>query len=671
MWDSCDRSCGGGQSTRHRQVQRFPQAGGNPCPPTLKIARDCNTQSCHAQDCTVSQWNMWGPCSVSCGSGQQSRNRYITSLRSADGQGCELGLGMTQKCDGDHFCGKTDCRWGEWSQWSGCTCSCGGGQQTRTRHIARAPRNGGLPCEEGDKEQLAPCNVQECGTTQCRDGQWGEWTEWSPCSVSCGGGVTFRRRRVDIMANECGKEPLGKSKEIQFCDVGVSCSSPMDCELSEWGTWSACSGSCDGIRHRSRVVRVYGRGDGRYCMGGLRETAPCSPSQSEPLPQGCGPGRPQDCLFSQWEGWATCSASCGGGEHTRSRSIAREAKNNGLPCIGALSEISECARHECGGPAPKDCIFGEWEDWGACGKCSGQRHRFRSIVQYPTAGGKECELTNTEQAGKCPRSCHAKQFCGWASWEMWGECSASCGTGYRQRRRQLMLSENQHSVLLGTDMIQEYDSLMQRAEDLWALPGFLISTACATERRSSALEQLATLQRRPQLRTFQRDAELGARGCYSSHLAVYREALESQLPFAMIFEDNLQVTVDQAEARDLLAKAEDFCLEEQPQVLHLSLVHSAASLRLTRHKGLVRGERTSPDGYGPVFIERPPGLGTTGYVICRQAMERLVELDRVQGYQQPIDELLAAQFPETFALFPAVLHRGPAQSLINPEPGRL
>ncbi|CAJ1459864.1 unnamed protein product [Effrenium voratum] len=433
---------------RVRKISQMAVHGGRACSGPLEEVESIPPIT---TDCEVSEWTMWDSC-------DRSRNRYITSLRSADGQGCELGLGMTQKCDGDHFCGKTDCRWGEWSQWSGCTCSCGGGQQTRTRHIARAPRNGGLPCEEGDKEQLAPCNVQECGTTQCRDGQWGEWTEWSPCSVSCGGGVTFRRRRVDIMANECGKEPLGKSKEIQFCDVGVSC--------SRWGTWSACSGSCDGIRHRSRVVRVYGRGDGRYCMGGLRETAPCSPSQSEPLPQGCGPGRPQDCLFSQWEGWATCSASCGGGEHTRSRSIAREAKNNGLPCIGALSEISECARHECGGPAPKDCIFGEWEEWGACGKCSGQRHRFRSIVQYPTAGGKECELTNTEQAGKCPRSCHAKQFCGWASWEMWGECSASCGTGYRQRRRQLMLSENQHSVLLGTDMIQEYDSLMQRAEEL-------------------------------------------------------------------------------------------------------------------------------------------------------------------------------------------------------------
>ena len=36
-------------------------------------------------------------------------------------------------------------------------------------------------------------------------------------------------------------------------------------------------------------------------------------------------------------------------------------------------------------------------------------------------------------------------------------------------------------------------------------------------------------------------------------------------------------------------------------------------------QGLVRVERTSPDWYGPVFIEQPPGLGTTGYIICRQA----------------------------------------------------
>lgn len=388
------------------------------------------------------------------------------SLRTLDGIGCNKGLGMTQQCEGEHYCGKLDCEWGEWSDWSGCTCSCDGGQQTRTRHIARAPRNGGLPCEEGDKEQIAPCNTQPCGQSDCRDGQWAEWTSWAPCSVTCGGGVRFRRRRIGIMANDCGREPLGKNREIAFCDVGVHCSRPVDCELSEWSSWSACSSSCDGIRHRSRVVRVYGRADGRWCKGGLRETAPCHPTFGSSLPQGCGPGRAQDCLFGPWEAWKECSATCDGGEHARSREIVQHAKNGGLPCEGDLKQISECARHECGGPAPKDCIFGDWEDWGACGKCSGQRNRFRSIRQYPTAGGKECELTDTEEAGKCPRSCHTQHFCGWATWGIWGSCSASCGQGYRQRRRHLQLSDNPDALLIGRDMIQEYDDLVQRTEEL-------------------------------------------------------------------------------------------------------------------------------------------------------------------------------------------------------------
>eukprot|EP00913_Durusdinium_trenchii_P023730 g22288.t1 len=64
--------------------------------------------------------------------------------------------------------------------------------------------------KESDKEQIAPCNTAKCSETNCRDGQWGVWTDWSPCSASCGGGVTFRRRRVDLMANHCGNEHLPK-----------------------------------------------------------------------------------------------------------------------------------------------------------------------------------------------------------------------------------------------------------------------------------------------------------------------------------------------------------------------------------------------------------------------------------------------------------------------------
>jgi len=146
-----------------------------------------------------------------------------------------------------------------------------------------------------------------------------------------------------------------------------------------------------------------------------------------------------------------------------SRSLARRG---GKACLGSLTEIKECARHSCLGPQPKDCVFGDWEQWGACGKCSGQRKRFRNIKQYAEEGGQNCRLTTTEETGDCPRFCHAKQYCGWAPWGEWGECSSSCGKGYRERRRQLQLGSNASDVLVSKALIKDYDALFTETEHL-------------------------------------------------------------------------------------------------------------------------------------------------------------------------------------------------------------
>jgi len=314
---------------------------------------------------------------------------------------------------------------------------------TRTRQITQIPTVHGKSCNPNDKEEIVPCNTQPCKKTGCVDGDalWGEWDSWSPCSATCGGGVTFRTRKITRMAKPCGNPVTGPDRESVFCNVDKSCSPSVDCTFSEWGEWTDCTASCDGIKRRSRRIGKYGRGDGAYCIGGLKETYPCNPAPNEDFPAACEKEQPEDCVFTSWKEWSTCAVSCGGGSIQRHREVQQSAKFGGKACDGALTELKECARTACPGPVEKDCVFGDWQDWGACGKCGGQRKRFRSITQYATDGGRNCDIEGHEETGKCNRICHARQYCTWSNWMEWGGCMETCGTGTRTRRRYLTLSE--------------------------------------------------------------------------------------------------------------------------------------------------------------------------------------------------------------------------------------
>jgi hypothetical protein len=54
-----------------------------------------------------------------------------------------------------------DCVWGNWSDFSNCSASCGGGIQTRTRDILIPASNGGMECAGNDTE-TQPCNTNPC-----------------------------------------------------------------------------------------------------------------------------------------------------------------------------------------------------------------------------------------------------------------------------------------------------------------------------------------------------------------------------------------------------------------------------------------------------------------------------------------------------------------------------
>jgi len=250
---------------------------------------------------------------------------------------------------------------------------------TRNRHIIEPPRGDGAPCQPQDKEVVQPCNTQPCSTGgTCQNGKWGVWADWSPCSVTCGGGTTFRNRKIVQMANACGRPVTGKDRESMFC-MTMPCAPAVNCEFSSWGAWSDCSGSCNGIKTRERGIGKYGQGNGSYCEGALKQTFPCNVISSKP------DGPAVDCEIGEWEPWTKCTQPCGSEQKMRHRKILHLAENGGLSCDGDLSVVQGCGG-PCPGPTP--CLLGEWGEWARVASAAARKSASRVFLNTPHMGAR-------------------------------------------------------------------------------------------------------------------------------------------------------------------------------------------------------------------------------------------------------------------------------------------
>lgn len=74
-----------------------------------------------------------------------------------------------------------NCKVSEWSDYTTCLGSCGGGTKKHTRTVIRAATPGGKPCPA--LEETTECNPEECEPC-CNAGAWGQF---SLCDKTCGG----------------------------------------------------------------------------------------------------------------------------------------------------------------------------------------------------------------------------------------------------------------------------------------------------------------------------------------------------------------------------------------------------------------------------------------------------------------------------------------------------
>lgn len=411
-WSVCSATCGQGARKRVRSRAAYASFGGHNCYGTEDDEGACEGDPCPS-DCVVGDWGPWAACPVTCGNGTRTRGRGIKEQARLGGGDCKGPFTSNKTCCNEAC--PVDCIFSDWTDWTSCSSSCGGGIRDRNRQEYQSAANGGRLCEGGIREDQA-CSEQRCPV----DCHWHPWSEWGGCSKTCGGGVKTQSRTKTLAmfgGNECdGNETKQLECAAEDC--------PVDCAWEPWTAWENCTKSCNAgtttrLRRKTQV-EAYG---GSICLGTPTETKACNT-------QGC----PQDCLWSTWSRWTACSKDCGGGKTKRFRDVIQTMKNHGQNCLGDDQEEVDCNAQHC----PLVCSWEDWSDWTACDiSCNGgQRTRSRAPQQKELYGGSPCVGDATQRLAcnltQCPIDCVL------TDWSEWGSCSVSCGSGTRFQTRTRM-----------------------------------------------------------------------------------------------------------------------------------------------------------------------------------------------------------------------------------------
>jgi hypothetical protein len=141
--------------------------------------------------------------------------------------------------------------------------------------------------------------------------------------------------------------------------------------------------------------------------------------------------------WSAWSSYGSCSATCGGGTQTRTRTCTNPSPaNGGADCTGGSSETRSCNTESC----PVDAVDGGWTTWSSWGTCSltcggGTQTRTRTCTNpAPANGGADCVGSATEAQSCNTHACSSAISCPSGQIAVGGSCVtlslASLGTDW-------------------------------------------------------------------------------------------------------------------------------------------------------------------------------------------------------------------------------------------------
>eukprot|EP00929_Paragymnodinium_shiwhaense_P044464 TRINITY_DN2280_c0_g1_i14.p1 TRINITY_DN2280_c0_g1~~TRINITY_DN2280_c0_g1_i14.p1 ORF type:complete len:884 (-),score=111.02 TRINITY_DN2280_c0_g1_i14:154-2805(-) len=392
-------------------VQQARQAPAKPAENSGNVDAIMSAVGSHIKqviDCD-GDWTQWSACSVTCGGGKKFRNYTIKTWSQGGGEYCKKFGETTCTCNIE--C-PVDCA-GEWAQWEACSHSCGEGVKRR-RFVAvqDTPRSGGQPCPVPQQRQ---CNDADC-EVDC-DGYWGEW---GACSTTCQQGSEKGHRMATFHMTRHrengGKECPPPYTRTEECNAATKC---MSCD-GEWGEWTPCTASCG----QGSQMRMYKFRDGIAFPF-------CPQNQTRQCGNSCCP---VDCQ-GEWGAWGQCSQTCGeNGAEKRTFRVQVHDSCGGKPCPTG-SQTRACHLPSCPTAAPtppppeyENCT-GDWNDWGQCSTTCGAGQRMR---RYVATSADSCGNCPQNQTGYCNRDVCCAENCE-GDWSCWSNCTAPCGGGTQYR----------------------------------------------------------------------------------------------------------------------------------------------------------------------------------------------------------------------------------------------
>ncbi|XP_008295292.1 spondin-1-like [Stegastes partitus] len=358
-WSVCSSAtCEKGKRMRQRMLKAQLDLS-VPCPHTQDF-EPCMGPGCSDEDastCMMSEWINWSPCSVTCGAGTRSRERYVKQFPD-DGSVCTLPTEETENCVVNEECSPSSCLVTEWGEWDVCSATCGLGMKRRERMVQMPPADGSICGAE--VLEVEKCMMPECHTIPC---MLTPWSDWSDCSVTCGKGLRTRQRMLKspVELGECTEE----LEQVEKCML-PEC--PIDCVMSEWTEWSECNKSCGkGHTIRTRMVMLEPQFGGDPCPETIQrkkcKLRKCNRGQGNSdekkrrkeqrekrrSKQGRTEGTSEHpgCRMRPWSSWTECTKLCGGGIQERLMTVKQRFKTAQLSSCKDRKEIRACNVHPC------------------------------------------------------------------------------------------------------------------------------------------------------------------------------------------------------------------------------------------------------------------------------------------------------------------------------------